>query len=120
MLKFVGDPGVGCAHMAEGVQLQSGVDVHIVKVNSCLQRHFVCGEAPRVIDMVPRGVLHKEVHSRRKGLELRHLLKHPREGGLAGEHERAGGWIELRATCLFCGGCPADGHGVPVGVDKFL
>ena len=89
VLKLVGHPGVRVAHAAERVELHARVYVHVVEVHRSLERHLVAGQALRVVDLVPAGVLHQQIHRRLEGLKLGHLLKHPREHGLAGKHERA-------------------------------
>ena len=85
-----------------------------------MERHLVAGQALRVVNLVPAGVFHQQVHGGLEGLELGHLLKHPREHGLAGKHEWAREGVELGTMGLFLGGCPANGHRVAIGVDEFL
>ena len=120
VLELVGHPGVRVAHAAERVELHARVHVHVIEVYRGLERYLVTGQALRVVDLVPAGVLHQQVHRRLEGLKFGHLLKHPREHGLAGKHERACEGVELGTMgFLFCCG-PANGHGVAVGVDELL
>ena len=120
MLKLVGYPGVRVAHAAERVELHARVHVHVIEVHRGLERHLVAGQALRVVDLVPAGVLHQQVHRRLEGLKFGHLLKHPREHGLAGKHERAREGVELGAMGLLLGRGPANRHGIAVGVDELL
>ena len=120
MLELVGHPGMRVAHAAERIKLQARIHVHVVEIHRGLQGHLVARQSLRVVDLVPAGVFHQQVHGGLEGLELGHLLEHPREHGLAGKHERARECVELGTTgLLLCCG-PANGHGVAVGVDKLL
>ena len=120
VLELVGHPGMRVAHAAERIKLQARIHVHVVEIHRGLQGHLVARQSLRVVDLVPAGVFHQQVHGGLEGLELGHLLEHPREHGLAGKHERARERVELGAVrLLFCRG-PADGHGVAVGVDEHL
>ena len=120
MLELVGHPGVRVAHAAERVELHARIHVHVIEVHRGLEWHLVAGQALRVVDLVPAGVLHQQVHRRLEGLKFGHLLKHPREHGLAGKHERAREGVELGAMGLLLGRGPANRHGIAVGVDELL
>ena len=120
VFKLVRHPGMRVAHATERVELQTRIHVHVVEIHGGLERHLVAGQALRVVDLVPAGVFHQQIHRRLEGLKFGHLLKHPREHGLAGKHERARERVELGAVCLFLCRGPANGHGVAVGVDELL
>ena len=108
------------AHAAERIKLQARIHVHVVEIHRGLQGHLVARQSLRVVDLVPAGVFHQQVHGGLKRLKLGHLLEHPREHGLAGKHERAREGVELGAMgLLLCRG-PANGHCVAVGVDELL
>ena len=120
MLELVGHPGMRVAHAAERIELQARIHVHVVEIHRGLERNFVAGQALRVVDLVPAGVFHQQVHGGLKRLKLGHLLKHPREHGLAGKHERACERVELGAVRLLFSRGPANGHSVAVGVYELL
>ena len=120
VLELVGHPGMRVAHAAERIELQARIDVHVVEIHRGLERHLVARQSLRVVDLVPAGVFHQQVHGGFEGLELGHLLEHPREHCLAGKHERAREGVELGAVCLLFGRGPTNGHSVAVGVDELL
>ena len=108
------------AHAAERIELQARIDVHVVEIHRGLERHLVARQSLRVVDLVPAGVFHQQVHGGLKGHKLGHLLKHPREHGLAGKHERARECVELGTMGLLLCCCPANRQGIAVGIDKLL
>ena len=64
MLEFVGCPVMAVAHPAQGVELQAGIDVHVVEIDGGLQRHFVARQLVFVIDHAEVRVFHEQVHGR--------------------------------------------------------
>ena len=109
------------AHASERIELQARIHVHVVEIHRGLQGHLVARQSLRVVDLVPAGVFHQQVHGGLEGLELGHLLEHPREHGLAGEIKRTNVTREFRmlAAHALCG--PANRRfQLTVGVDELL
>ena len=121
MLEFVGGPVVAVAHPAQGVELQAGIDVHIVEIDGGLQRHFVARQLVLVVDHAKTRVFHKQVHGRPERKQRPLLLEHPGEHGLAGEIERTRNGIEFGPAVAHALGSPTNGLvKLAVGVDEFL
>ena len=64
MLEFVGGPVVAITHAAQGVELQAGIDIHVVEIDGGLQRHLIADQLFFVIDHAEVRVFHEQVHGR--------------------------------------------------------
>ena len=115
VLEFVGGPIVRSSHTGQRIELQTGVDVHVVKIDGSLQRNLIARQLVGIVDRAEMRVFHKHVHGWFERTQRTFLLEHPREHGLAGKHERARERIEIGTMrfILCCG--TSKGHRVAIG-----
>ena len=121
VLEFVGGPIVRSSHTGQRIELQTGVDIHVVKIDGSLQRNLIARQLVGIVDRAEMRVFHKHVHGWFERTQRTFLLEHPREHGLAGEIKRTNVTREFRILATYAlGGLANRRFQLTMGVDELL